>query len=94
MDAIEFATKFPAYCRACDGSGVHTVKEEGFAIIEPCECLLEDKCPQCAEAIAGLTCGCGWKFGSSEGMPQPEETEIDPAPGPWPVETEPESYPF
>lgn len=81
---VEYETKWPGYCRNCDGSGFHTWPgtyfEQGTS--DSCSyCLDDGTCPRCMHryetwdetAQAFVTCpACGWDPQSGEACPDDE----------------------
>ena len=97
----EYDRTWPEHCQTCAGWGffVEYQRHDPYgseAIIEPCECVLEDVCPRCAyqnperwgEGESGPCQECGFALGyggssGSEGLPHPPECncgEFDGAP--------------
>ena len=57
MDRQTFTTRFPNYCRTCQGWGILKNPPR----VADCECLRAGICPRCATKLENYRCpDCGW----------------------------------
>jgi hypothetical protein len=72
MNATEYATTYPRYCRACNGIGGHKV-QAGRLPIECPECFGKGLCGRCAAQMPKYTAECprcGWRvFTEADALP-------------------------
>lgn len=68
----EYTSKYPNYCRSCNGTGQFHAEKDGCLQLKTtdCYCIENSACPRCGKELKGLTCShCQFVLGQTRGCP-------------------------